>query len=127
MADHVGALDRALARAGEDVILRRVTGFGPSQTRRDALCRAFIRGYQPHELTASVIQGDTKVTISPSDIEAALWPDGVSVTSTPAGVDPRVPRPGDELVINGLARAVKAAAPLYVAGELVRIDLQVRG
>lgn len=123
----VELLDRRLAERGQDVILRRVTGTGPGQTRRDAPCRAFVRGYRLAELTANIAQGDTMVTLSPTDIQAALWPDGEAVTSTPAGVDPRVPIRSDQVVIAGLARTVLAAAPLYVAGDLVRIDLQVRG
>ena len=123
----VESLDRRLAERGQDVILRRVTGTGPGASKFDAPCRALVRGYRPTELTANIAQGDTLVTLSPSDLERAQWPDGQPISSPPPPVDRRVTLRGDLVVIGGIARAVMVPDPLYVAGELVRIDLQVRG
>ncbi|GLK86683.1 hypothetical protein [Ancylobacter defluvii] len=117
-AQAVASLDRHLARHGADVVLRRVQPGGPV----DVTVRAHVRGYTPHELTGSVVMGDTKAIISPTQIIAAGW----SGASTD-GTDARVPVRGDKLVIAGRLRNIEAAAPIYMAGELVRIELQVRG
>jgi hypothetical protein len=117
-------LDRSLAVDGEDFVLRRVIGAG-HQANVDVLCRGFVRGYAPEELTETIIQGDAKVILSPSQIIRAQWPGGESVAG--AGLDRRVPRRGDKAIIQGKARNIEAAMPIYIADELVRIELQTRG
>jgi len=121
-------LDAALALDGEDIVLRRVTG-AANQAHFDCTCQAFVRGYQPHELIAGsgIIQGDSKVIISPTQIDAAGWPGAQAVTSPPSTIDPRIPRKGDIVVVNGIARGVQGASPTNIDGVLVRIDMQVRG
>jgi hypothetical protein len=114
-------LDRSLAADGEDFVLRRVTGTSnPSNT--DVTCRGFIRLFTPDELTPNIIQGDTRIILSPTQIEAANWP-GVSA----GALDARVPRRGDKAVVQGRVRNIEAAAPIYLDGVLVRLELQVRG
>lgn len=114
-------LDRSLADVGEDLVIRRVTGT-TSQTNTDLAVRGSVRGYQPQELTTNIIQGDTKVILSPTQINAAGWP-GVS-----GGVlDHRVPRRGDKAIVQGKTLNIEAAAPIYVDNTLVRLELQVRG
>ncbi len=119
-------LDQFLAADGQDVILRRITGT-TNQVAVDCPCRAFVRGYQPKELAGGIIQGDTHVILSATDIIRAQWPGGEAVTNPPAATDPRVPRKGDRVIIEGKARTVEYASPTSVNGILHRIDLTVRG
>ncbi|GAB4071758.1 hypothetical protein KHC28_00395 [Ancylobacter sonchi] len=117
------SLDRQLARHGANAILRRPVWTGGSSTGDDVTIRIAAQGFSPKELTGSVVQGDTKVILSPTQIIAAGWPSAPQVD----GTDARVPIRGDKLVIAGRVRNIEAAAPIYLAGELVRIELQVRG
>lgn len=122
-AQAIAHLDAALARRGEDVELRRMTGTS-QQVAFSATCRAHVRGYKPEELVGAITQGDSMVILSPTDIERAQWPGG----QEPDGPgDRRVPRKGDKVMVQGRLRNVEAAAPKYMAGTLVRIEMQVRG
>jgi hypothetical protein len=116
-------LDQELAAEGSDAELVRVTGT-TNQIRFTAAVRAYARGYFPRELGNEIIQGDTKVIISPTDIERAQWP-GAQVLNSVG--DNRVPRRGDKIVIQGRERMIMAATPFYIDGELVRLELQARG
>jgi hypothetical protein len=122
----VSQLDRSLAVDGEDFVLRRVVG-NTNQANVDVVCRGFIRGYMPEELTTTIIQGDSKIIMSPTQIIAAQWPGGLPVISSNAALDPRVPRRNDKTIVQGKPRNIEAASPIYLANELVRIELQVRG
>jgi hypothetical protein len=119
--DAIAALDRQLAQNGETVVLQRLTG--AAQVGFSVDCRAFVRGYRPSELAGNVAQGDSMAVISPTDIKRAGWPGGFPLP----GRDPLVPVKGDKLVVAGRQRAIEAAAPIYLGGELVRIELQVKG
>lgn len=119
-------LDKSLLVDGEDVTLRRVVGT-TNQVNIDVVCRAFVRRYQAQELAGTIIQGDSQLILSPSQIIAAQWPGGLSPTASDAALDHRVPRKDDKVVVQGKTRNVEMAAPIYVANELVRIELQVRG
>ncbi|QCO15525.1 hypothetical protein D3869_09950 [Azospirillum brasilense] len=119
----MAALDRALAIAGETVVLRRQYGVSPS-VFVDVECRGFVRGYRPEELIGGISQTDIFVILSPTEIERAKWPGGSGLSST---TDPRVPKKGDKLVVRGALRNVEAAGPIYVRGELVRIEMRVLG
>lgn len=120
---HINALDRGLSARGEDVVLRRISGSGASITNTDVTCRAVVRGYRPEELGGGIAQGDSQVILSPSEIRASGWPDPGGSPSDAASL----PRKGDKLIVKGRMRTIEAVAPIQVAGELVRIDLQVRG
>ena len=120
---HINALDRGLAARGEDVILRRISGSGPSATSIDVACRAVVRGYRPEKLVGGIAQGDSQVILSPSEIRSSGWPDPGGLPSGSASL----PKKGDKLIVQGRMRTIEAVAPIQVAGELVRIDLQVRG
>lgn len=122
--ESIAMLDRQLAAHGQDVTLRRLTG--TQLIPFDVVCRAFVRGYGPDELTGTIAQGDSLVILSPTEIEANDWP-GPNSSATPDTSDRRVPRKGDKVVIAGRVRNVEAPAPIYLGGELVRINLQVRG
>lgn len=126
--EEIRDLDAALALDGEDVVLRRVTGT-TNQIAFDCDCRAFVRGYQPHELVAGsgIAQGDSKVIISPTQINATGWPGARPLSEPASTLDPRVPRRGDKIMINGKLRTIEAADPKSIDGQLVRLELQVRG
>ncbi|MBM3549719.1 MAG: hypothetical protein FJX54_22495 [Alphaproteobacteria bacterium] len=120
---HISALDRGLAARGEDVVLRRISGSGATATSVDVACRAVVREYRPEELVGGIAQGDSQVILSPSEIRSSGWPD-------PGGSPPgtvSLPKKGDKLIVQGRMRTIEAVAPILVAGEFVRIDLQVRG
>lgn len=115
MAEHVADLDAALAEDGENVVLRR-TGV------TDLTVRAFVRGVSPEQLAAGVKQDNSNVIISSTEIIEAGWPGTVSDTE-----DTRVPKLSDKLVIASRVRQIEFVAPIYVAGELVRMDIRVTG
>lgn len=121
------SLDRMLTRYGQDITLRRIVGT-TNPVNVDCTVRAFVRGYKPDELVGGVIQGDSHVIIAGADIDAAQWPGGEPVQSPPRATDPRVPRKGDKVIIEGRLRNVEVAAPVYMAaGDLLRVNLTVRG
>lgn len=99
-------LDRQLADHGEDIALRHMTGGAISSTDTP---RAFVRGYKAEEVVGNIQQGDGKVTISPTGLEAA-------------------PRFNDKVVIGGTkVRNVQSVEEIRLAGVVVRYNLQVRG
>jgi hypothetical protein len=51
----------------------------------------------------------------------------VVATTPPATSDPRVQRTNDRVVVAGKVRNVQSATPIYIDGELVRIDVEVLG
>lgn len=110
-AEAIADLDAALVRRGEDVTLQRLSGPTVVAT---ASCRAMVRGYKPEELVGAIAQGDTRVILSPTDLTSASWPD-------------MTVRRGDKLTVQGRRRNVEYAEPVFMAGALVRIELQVRG
>jgi hypothetical protein len=122
----VAELDKSLVVDGEDFILRRVIG-AANQTNIDVLCRGFVRRYKAQELTSVIIQGDSNIIMSPTRIIAAQWPGGTPVTASDAALDRRVPRKNDKVVLQGKVRNIETAEPIYIANELVRIEIQVRG
>jgi hypothetical protein len=107
------ALDRALARAGEPIVLRRVVGTNP-QTWFDVTCQASVRGYRPEQLIGGITQTDSFVILSPTQILDAQWAGGI-------------PKVNDKAIVQGRVRNVEFVAPIYVGGELVRIEMRVRG
>ena len=124
----INALDRALSIRGQDAALERPTGNNQAWITVNVRC--MVAGYQPHELTetpGSGIQvGDSKVILSPTQINEARWPGGFVLGSTTQG-DQRVPKPNiDRMIISGKTRSVISADPLYVDNILVRLEIQVR-
>lgn len=112
----IKALDRALGKVGQTVTLQR-PGAG-AVVVAEATVKAVIHNYAPAELVGGIIQGDSRVILSPTGIVAANWPS--------AGGDP-VPRKGDRLSAAGRGRVVESATPFRVGDDLVRIELLVRG
>lgn len=107
----ISALDRGLVVAGEDVTLSRQTG--PQQIPLSVTCRARVTGYSPQQLVGEIHQGDSLVILSPTEMQARQW-------CWP-------PLKGDRVLAHGRTRTVLDAAPFYIGGELVRLELQVRG
>ena len=122
-AEYIADLNAELADGGEDVRLQRLTlAAGSVQIPFEVVCRAFVRGYEPAELVAGITQQTSKVILSPTEIAQAQWTSG-----RPGNEDRRVPTKGNRIFIAGRARNVEAATGKYVAGVLVRIELQVAG
>lgn len=122
----IAALDRSVDRYGQDVILRRTVGTA-NRASIDCRCRASVRNYDPTQLAGTIQQGDSQVVLSPTDIDRVQWPGPEPIQSPPRATDPRIPRVTDVVVIGGRSRSVVAAVPFVVNGELVRVELQVRG
>lgn len=121
MAQDLAQLDRMLLRRGQDLFLRRrVKNTNPS-VNIDLPCRGTIRGYEPHELTAGIVQGDRKVILSPSalNVDASKWPGAAGGDSLPVV--------GDYVVYRGRQFYIQAIDLIEVNGELTRINAQVRG
>ena len=127
MSDYVASLDEALAYAGEDIILRRIVGTGNATVVVDVTVRASVRAFRPDELVGTIVQSDSQVIISPTQIIAAQWPGGQPVSGAIHQADPRVPKIGDKAIIQGRIRNITFVKPILVAGELVRIELTVAG
>lgn len=125
--DMIEALDRDLTTAGQDVILQHLTlAPGGTQIVFEAKCRAKVSGYAPKDLVGGITQDNAQVIISATEINRTGWP---GPATKPTSTDCRVPSKslGDKVVINGKQRAVEAAVGIYVAGELVRIEIRVLG
>lgn len=123
----IAELDKSLAADGEDIWLRRVVGSSAAtQQFIDVKCRAFVRGFAANELIGGITQQDSKVILSPTQINRANWPGGQVPGST---IDPRIPSKnrGDKAKIKGSFRNVEAGTGITTEGELVRIEIRVLG
>lgn len=101
----VAELDQALTKAGQDVIL-------VSLPSTEKTVRASVRGYRPEELTGVIVQGDREVVISPTGLVGTVFVDPETI---------------EKVVIAGRRTNVEGMEPVYLAGVLVRVNLQVRG
>ena len=112
---HIRNLDKSLARAGEPVQVRRLTGTSRTIVA-DVPCAAHIRGYRPEELIqgSGIAQTDVKMILSPTDL--ASFPGIIPVRN-----DPII------RLSNNKQYVVQTATGLYTAGVLVRVELQARG
>ena len=119
--DQIADLDFSLREDGEDIVLRRSTP-APSATQIhfDVACRAFVKRGASDEIEDTITERAYLVLISPTEINASGWP---GATPVPAGIDKRVPRRGDVMVIQGRVVPVVSAMAHYRANVLVRIDL----
>lgn len=129
MTTAIEALDAALAEVGEDIILRRIIGTGPSKIRIDVTARAMVRTVAPDVLVGTQKASTIKVILSPTEIAAAQWPGGRPPENPPATVDPAIPRPGDIVIIKrtGRSYSVILCGPMVVGGILARIELTAEG
>lgn len=98
---------KALHRAGRPMELKR--RIGTTSTFTTCTVHGKDSGYQPHEFTGGVVQGDRHIRIAQADITAANWPG---------------PPKKNDLLDNG---AVQGAQALYDRAELVGFVCWVRG
>jgi hypothetical protein len=117
--NEVDALNRALKRSGQTVILRRTNGT-TSPTYVDVTLQAVVRGYQPQELVAGISQEDALVIFGPTEITNAGWP-GTGTDMVPSE------NLKDLIIINGVKRKVASANGIFVQNVLVRIEARVLG
>lgn len=116
-------LDDALARRGEDCILRRKEG--SPLVEKDVAVRASVRALRGDEIVGTATQAFSKAVISMTQIIADGWPSGHTVT--PGTVDPRLPRANDFLIVKGKQRQIMFADPIAIDGIVVRVNLTVAG
>lgn len=104
----------ALARFGRPMVLRRTTlAAGSTKIPLDVTVSGVTENYQPQELTDVIAQGDTKVTISNTEISARQWPGP--------------PRRGDDMVIDGKVKAIQSVETKRLGTETLVHICQVRG
>ncbi|NVO13898.1 MAG: hypothetical protein HXX10_07665 [Rhodoplanes sp.] len=127
MGAEAADLDEALADDGEDVILRRMVGIAPNRANVDVTVRAFVRFGATQELLGGVAMSTLSVIISATQIIAAQWPGGQAPTLPPFDPDSRVPLNTDTLIVQGRRRTITAVQPIYLDGELVRINMTAVG
>lgn len=115
-AERIAGLDRALARAGQQVQIQRPGGTtDTTHFSATAECRAQVVGTGI---------GTSAIIVSPTDlINSATWPE----PNPPAVGDPILPRKTDKIFVNGLQRTIENVHPRYVDGVLVRITLDASG
>jgi hypothetical protein len=100
-------LDSEIDDNGQDISLVLVA---PS-SKTTVPCRAFVRQYRPQELIGGILQGDTLVVLSPTDLAALS----------------RLPRRNDQVTVDGAIKRVEYVEPVKLDNQLVRVNLQVRG
>lgn len=126
MNQFIARLDHSLAQHGEWIILRRIVGT-TNAVNIDVKCRATVNDYAPEELVGGIMQTDSKVIMSPTQITDAQWPGGAAPLLPPFNVDPRVPRINDKVIAGGRIRNISFVNPITVGDELVRIELRIAG
>ena len=104
----ISDLDQELGESGQSVTLSR-PGAGAVA---DLVCQAFVRGYKPEQLVGEITQQDSLVILSPTALAAGAW---------------QVPEVGDRVKVGAVWKRVQAAGAIYMAGVLVRVELQVLG
>lgn len=125
MHAEIADLDDDLYEDGQDAILRRIYGTAPNTINVDVTVRAFVRAFRPDELIGGIAQSDSNVIISPTQIAQHRWPGGE--LATPQNPTPSLPRPNDKIIISGRTRSVTFVKPIYIDGDLVRINMTVSG
>lgn len=129
MSEEVNKLNAALASHGTPATIRRNTGTPAVPVYSDVACMAAIRpwrnrGPDPDDLIANLAQKVDLVVISPTPLVTAKWPTG-SGTVTLTTVT--LPRREDTFIVSGETKTIEAAEAIRIKGEVVRIELQVRG
>lgn len=106
-------LDRQIERRGEDIVLIRLVEGGAAIERPH---RAIPRGDRPSPAPGSLQQGETGLVLSPTDLPAEF-----------ADTEATRLSPGDKVFRDGRRREIETAVPVRLAGELVRINLTLKG
>ncbi len=101
---------------GTEVTFSRITDATTSPaTRIYATCFAAVHNYTARELGNGIEQGDTSLII-----EGDALPALAQILGTP-------PRRDDKVSYAGFERNVFSVAPLIMGGQVVRLDLLMRG
>lgn len=104
--------------------LTRIIGT-TNQSRYTVRVRYHMRGYKPEELNEQIIQGDSLVIMSPTQINQIQWPGGQLQVPTN---DIRIPKRNDKFTPSlNREHNVQDAEGLYMDGVLVKLRVQVRG
>lgn len=112
-ADEALAQHRAMINeVGEDIIVRRITGTGPTPAHTDIVTRARVMGYQPSQLVGAIVQGDRRV-IALVDTLSSMLP----ITTN------------DKVVVRGKVLAIKSVddSTRRIAGTLIALEIQCSG
>lgn len=104
------------AGAGQDIVLRRISGEPPNTTNNDITIRAAVRGAGLQELVGGIAQAVLRIVMSTVEITAENWPG-----------DGSLPRRNDRVIINGQVFNITSVYILPVGNDFVRIELQVSG
>ncbi|MEJ6783770.1 hypothetical protein [Aminobacter sp. Piv2-1] len=123
-------LDRRLEARGEDIVLRKRTQAGSTGSFVDATVPAIVRALTVEQLIGLVNQQHFFLIISPTHINRAQWPGGRTPTATGSLIDPadpRIPTTSDQVILRGAVKAIERVAPIFDAGECIRIELSVLG
>jgi hypothetical protein len=102
-------LDRRLEQRGELVYLQRMV----DQSTAQCAIPAIVRALTVEQLIGDIKQQNFFLIISPTHINRQQWP--------------RVPVTSDRVVVRGAQKAVQRVAPVFDAGECIRIELTVLG
>lgn len=120
-ADMIARLDRQLATKGQTIVLRRLSGTGP--TWSEVTLRGRIYGHGQNELMGSTKQTMQSFVLSPTLLNAAVaagaWP--------PVPGEPLI-RKNDELRgADGVSRRIESLSSEAPQDVIVRYDGQVLG
>lgn len=125
MSAEIAALDSALARGGEDAILRRKVGKSTNAVNIDVPVRVRTDVLSADQIAGKLTQNSLNVIMSPTQIMNAQWPGGIYDGPITSPVDPRIPRATDFIVIQGKEREVVVSKPFIIGGVWVRNELRV--
>lgn len=99
-ADTIAALDRQLAKSGQDIAFRRGANEKSAWGKVD--------GYKPEQLVGLITQADQQVIVSPTSLGTYE------------------PRENDEFITGGRLGTVMSAQPRRMQNVIVRWNLRVR-
>lgn len=94
LAHAEAAFDRAVARIGEPIRVRRYTGTGAGRAAFEVTVRARVAECRPNELAGNIVQGDRRVILAVADLVRAQFPLPVRIS--------------DKLVVRGKELAIVA-------------------
>lgn len=126
-AGSIARLDAALSRRGEDIVISRLVKRSAASVKVEVACRALVRTISADQVAGTIMINDLSVTLSPTALAAAGWPGQDDNVLPGGGVDPKIPRTTDKVVIQGRERQVKASKPILMANVWVRTDMIVAG
>jgi hypothetical protein len=130
MNRYLALLDRLLEQRGEDIYLRRRVG-STNQTFVEARIPAIVRPLTVQQLVVGITQQNYFIIISMTHIIRQQWPGGAPPPTGSGNIiqpiDPRIPLTTDFVFLRGGQRAVQRVAPVFDAGDCIRIEMTVRG